>query len=166
MHTFSINANVTPSSHSSLFLISHITLHKALFKWQFFLLSLSCVNTALTSLLLSYQFLTLFYVNYNYMLILTLPVFNLKVALCLLQVYMMGFYDTRGTELTPQNEPKRFILSNCLSLCCIYADNYLDCHLCVYLVELELNLNCPSLYDTVCRHRPHTLHLCTSSYII
>lgn len=54
---------------------------------------------------------------------------------------MIGFYDTRGAELTPQNEPKRCILfSNCLSLCCIYADNYLYCHLCVYLVELELSI--------------------------
>lgn len=96
---------------------------------------------------------------------------HLKVALSLLQVYLMGFCYTWGAELIPPNEPKRFILfSYCPSLCCIYADNYLCWHLCVYLVELEnvhlcmIHLwtwKCPSLYDLLMQTRCSTtvLHL-------
>lgn len=77
----------------------------------------------------------------------------------------MGFYYMWGAELTPQNEPKRCILfSYCPSLCCIHADNYLCCHLCVYLVELE-NLCMIHLWTwkwlcMICWCRPDAPPLC------
>lgn len=115
MHTFSINANVTPSPHSSLFLISLITLHKALFKRQFFFFFFT-VAEVLTwhyikiPVFNCFMWITTTCLSWHFL-------YSIIVALCLLQVYMMGFYDTWGAELTPQNEPKRFILfSNCLSL--------------------------------------------------
>lgn len=124
MHIFfSINANVTPSTRSSLSLIH---LSKALFTFLRSLRWLSFFkNTVICELWL-----------HTY---LDTSCIRLKVALSLLQVYLMGS-RINTTEWT-----KEIYLVQ--SLCCISADNLHVCFLIlfVYLVELELNLKCPSL---------------------